>query len=143
LRPGYCRGFTNRNIMKQKYPLFFRDNDNLTVVVSPISAFQYRDTNNLHAKANGFEFYNFTNRKTIRKLEKSVGNISCNEFIRLLIMLQLSNTNACFSQIIMSLGGMDKRVAEQEMETILDSSLKEMGGSYSIPSYDPAYSIHQ
>lgn len=70
--------------MKTKYPLFFQDIGTLTAVLSDTQAFQYRDTDKASPKPKGYEFFTFTQRKTVRKLQQSGDPISHADFLELL-----------------------------------------------------------
>jgi hypothetical protein len=93
--------------MQINYPLFFKSEDTLTAVISPVYAYQYRDTNRQTGKAKGFEFYNFTSRKMVRKLESSTGDITAEQFTVELINAVQNKMSVCVSGVMENMSASD------------------------------------
>lgn len=94
--------------MKKEYPIFLKEKGTLTVISSPTYAYQYRDTDTAECKANGFEFYQLTNRKTIRKLQHGSTIICQAEFIYCINEYFNNKLQICFDEVGISAESINK-----------------------------------
>ena len=73
---------------------------NIVVVVSPVLAYQYKESNHLDTKPKGFEFQRFTSRKMVQKLETMGDPITLEQYADLLMTSIGFKLRGCFNAIL-------------------------------------------
>lgn len=84
--------------MSTQYPLYIMHNSNVTVVVSPVLAYQYKE-HYYNNEPQGFEFKKYTTRKAVQKLEKLGDSITLKQYSDLLMSSMGFKLRSCFNAI--------------------------------------------